>query len=87
MRDPDVIQVVVMSLMALTVFMHVALTFAVASDAVALRFNGSQPAILPIPLWAFLVLITGVVGFALYWLMNRSTLATLQKHPAPTGNY
>lgn len=58
----------------LWLFVHIVLAQSVANDVDRLRQAGREPRFMGKLGWAFIVLVTGVVGFALYWVMHHSSL-------------
>jgi hypothetical protein len=54
------------------VIVSVVLAQATSNDADRLRESGREPQVLGSVGWALLVLVTNVIGFAVYWVMHYS---------------
>ncbi len=59
--------------LGLYVILGAVLAQSTANDVDRLRTSGREPQILGSVGWAFFVLITNVVGFAIYWVMHYSS--------------
>jgi hypothetical protein len=54
--------------------LHVFLAVGVLSDTRQLASRGRRTELVPGVIWTVAVLVTGVLGLALYWLVHHSTL-------------
>jgi hypothetical protein len=69
--------------------LHWVLTIAVARDIQLLREGSREPRFLGSVGWPFVTLVTGPLGFALYWVMHHSTLRDPKSdvtRPMPAGS-
>jgi hypothetical protein len=57
----------------LTLLLHVLLAKAVTDDCFRMVARGREPMILNAFTWLLLVLLTGIVGFGVFWAMHYST--------------
>jgi nitric oxide reductase large subunit len=57
----------------LTLLLHILLAKAVTDDCFRMVAKGREPMILTAFVWLLLVLLTGVLGFALFWAMHYSS--------------
>jgi len=58
----------------LVVISNVVLAWATASDVDRMHKNGRETRLLGMTGWAFVVLVTGVIGIAFYWVVHHSNL-------------
>ena len=57
----------------LTFLLHVLLAKAVTDDCFRMVAKGREPMILSAFVWLLLVLVTGVLGFTVFWAMHYSS--------------
>jgi len=71
----------------LTLLLHVLLAKAVTDDCFRLVGQGREPMILSAFVWLLLVLVTGVLGFAVFWAMHYSSWRdpALDRRTGPTS--
>jgi hypothetical protein len=69
-----------------TAVVHVILAWGVYGDAHALLLEKQWLYLLQPWGWALTTLVTGILGAAVYWLINRSTLRRDEERPPATGD-
>lgn len=69
----------------LTLLLHILLAKAVADDCVHLTDNGRQPMLINAFVWLLAVLLSGLIGFALFWLMHYSSLRDASQDRSATS--
>jgi hypothetical protein len=65
----------------MTLVIHFAFAFGIKEDGEQLQIESRGPLFVKPPLWGLATLLGGLPVVALYWVMHRSSLSTLQSKP------